>query len=186
MKRSALFHLHRRMGARFGEYAGWELPESFTTPGLEVSHARIRAALADVSFRAKFETARPSDRHSWRLRDDRHLTVGDPPLEPPPDSVDVTSVYTNLLLAGTRSRDVLAKLTSLNTSEDRLPNLACAQANVAHVHTIVLREDLRNAPAYHLLVTRDYAESFWEALMHAGHEFSMQPFGMKALKELRA
>jgi glycine cleavage system aminomethyltransferase T len=111
-------------------------------------------------------------------------------MTPPADAFELTSVYTNLLLAGPRSRDVMGKLTSLNTSEARLPNLACAQTSMGHVHTIVLREDLGNqgqtpTPAYHLLVGRDYAESFWEAVEHAGDEFALLPFGLKALAELR-
>jgi len=186
MKRSALFHMHRRMGARFGEYGGWQLPESFPTTQDEAAHARSHVALADISFRAKFETVRRPERNWWCLREGLYLTIADPPLPPPADAVEVTSVYTNLLMAGPHSRDVLAKLTSLNTSPDRLSNLSSAQASIAHVHTIVLREDLPGVSAYHLLVTRDYAESFWEALAHAGQEFSLQPFGMNALEALRA
>jgi len=185
MKRSALFHIHRRSGAQFGEYFGWQLPASFASPEAEAAHARSQVALADISFRAKYESVRQPERHWWRLRDDRFLTIGDPPLDSPADAIDVTSVYTNLLLAGPFSCHVLAKVTSLNTSAERLPNLANAQASVAHVHTIVLREDLGGIPAYHLLVTRDYAESFWMAILHAGHEFGMQPLGIEAVKELR-
>jgi glycine cleavage system aminomethyltransferase T len=174
------------MGAHFGSYAGWEVPESFVVPETEAGQVRSGVGLADLSFRSKYETERQPERNWWRLRDDRYLTLGDPPLEAPAGAIDVTSVFADLLLAGPRSRDVLGKLSSLNCSDERLPNLACAQGNVAHIHTIVLREDLGTMPSYHLLVTRDYAESFWEALVHAGHEFSLRPFGTKALEGLRA
>ena len=39
-------------------------------------------------------------------------------------------------------------------------------------------------PAYHLLVSREYGESVWDAILHAGHEFHIAPFGLKALEFL--
>ena len=174
MKRSALHHHHQLSGATFADYHGWQLPASFSTAEAEAAQAAQSAGLADLSYRAKF-----------RVSGARYLVTGEPPLDVPADAIEVTSVYTSLLLAGPRSRDVLAKLTSLNTSDERLPNHSCAEANVGHVHSIVLREDLPRVPAYHLLVTRDYGESFWEAVMHAGHEFALQPMGLAALERMR-
>jgi glycine cleavage system aminomethyltransferase T len=190
MKHSALFHHHRHAGATFTDYHGWELPSGFSNPETEAAHVEEFVGLADLSYRAKFETASAPPHNGWRLGEDRYLLIGEPPMTAPADAFEITSVYTNLLLAGPRSRDVMGKLTSLNTSEARLPNLACAQASMAHVHTIVLREDLllegkAPIPAYHLLVGRDYAESFWEAVAHAGEEFTLRGFGLKALAELR-
>jgi glycine cleavage system aminomethyltransferase T len=108
--------------------------------------------------------------------------VGEPPLTAPAGATDVTGVFADLLLAGPDSFRVLAKLTSLNLS--RLANLACAQASVAHIHTTVLREDLGTIPGFHLLMSREYAESAWESMLHAGHEFHLQPFGLEAWKQL--
>ncbi len=99
-------------------------------------------------------------------------------------ATDVTSVFAQFLLAGPRSRDVLRKLTSLNVSGSALPDLACGQASVAHVRAIILRQDLGNESAFHLLVSREYAESVWDSLLHAGHEFHVAPFGLKALQTL--
>jgi glycine cleavage system aminomethyltransferase T len=183
MKRSALFHHHEQSGATFAEYHGWRLPAFFATPEAEAAHVANIVGLADISHRAKFETI---SRQGWRLSERRYLMIGDPPLDAPAGAVDVSSVYANLLLAGPRSRDVLAKLTSLDTSGERLPSGSCAQSSVAHVHCIVARDDLPQAPAYNLLVTRDYAGSFWEALLHAGQEFPLRPFGWEALQRLRA
>ena len=97
---------------------------------------------------------------------------------------DVTSVFAQFLLAGPHSREVLRKLTSLNVSESALPDLACGQASLAHVRSIILRQDLGSVPAFHLLVSRDYGESVWDSLLHAGHEFHLAPFGAKALGTL--
>ncbi len=185
MKRSALFHHHRSSGAVFREHYGWELPASYSKPDEEIAHVRASVGLADVSYRIKFETPVDSQGSSWRLGAGRYLVIGDPPLEAPAKGVEITSVYANLLLAGPHARATLAKLGSLNLSEESLPNRSCAQASMAHVHSIVLREDLGPVPAYHLLVTRDYAESVWEAVAHAGEEFTLRPFGLDALQALR-
>jgi glycine cleavage system aminomethyltransferase T len=53
---------------------------------------------------------------------------------------------------------------------------------VAHVPGIILRDDLGDIPAYHLLVSREYGESVWDAILHAGHEFHIAPCGLKALE----
>ena len=186
MKRSALFHLHQRSGAVLGEYHGWAMAASFETPEAEAAAVRASAGLADVSYRAKFDGKNAPERNGWMLGARHYLTAGDPPLEAPPGATEVTSVYANLLLAGPKSRAVLGKLTSLRVSDDRLPNGACAQTSLAHVHAILLREDLPQTAAYHVLISREYAESVWEAMLHAGQEYHLRPFGWKALELLKA
>jgi glycine cleavage system aminomethyltransferase T len=185
MKRSSLFYLHQRTGAKFVERHGWEMPFSFTSPGTEEAQVREYAGLTDLSYRAKFDTKTEPTQTFWNLGRNHYLVVGEPPLDPPSEATDVTGVYADLLLAGPRSKAVLGKLTSLNVSDGGLPNLSCAQANLAHVHTTVLREDIGSIPGFHLLVSREYGESVWEAIVHAGNEFDLQPFGLGALGLLR-
>jgi len=185
MKRSALFHLHQLEGAKFVERHGWEMPLSFASPESERSRVREQVGLADMSYRAKFDSKTAPSRPFWRLGRNHFLIVGEPPLSPPAAATDVTSVYAELLLAGPWSKAVLSKLTSLNLSDAAVPNLSCAQASLAHTHTIFLREDIGAIPGFHLLVSREYAESAWEALVHAGGEFHLQPFGLGAFELLR-
>jgi len=186
MKRSALFHLCQHHGANFMEHHGWTLPAFFQPPETEAKGARAGVGVADMSYRAKFEGRTRPDRNGWFLGADHYLTIGDPPLDAPPGATDVTSVYANLLLAGARSKDLLAKLTSLRLSADALPNGSCAQASVAHAHAIVLREDLAQTPAYHVLISREFAESVWESIGHAGHEYELCLLGLQALELLKA
>lgn len=185
MKRSALFHLHQQAGAEFAECHGWEIPIGFASPEAEKSQVREHAALADLSYRQKFDTRKEPSRPFWNLGTNHYLVVGEPPLAPPPEATDVTSVYANLFLAGPQSRGVLSKLTSLSISGDKFPDLSSAQGNLAHVHAIVLREDLGSIPGFHILISREYGESVWGAIVHAGHEFHLQPFGLLALRQLR-
>jgi glycine cleavage system aminomethyltransferase T len=106
-------------------------------------------------------------------------------LPPPVYITDVTPVYAQFLLAGPRSRDVLGRLTSLNVSDGALPDRLCGQSRFAHVRAIVLRKDVSGMPAYHLLVSREYGESIWDSVLHAGREFKISPFGLQAQQLLQ-
>ena len=87
---------------------------------------------------------------------------------------DVTSVFAHFRVAGEHSREVLRKLTSLNISAGALPRLACGQTRVSQVHTIILRLGAESAPAFHILVSREYGQSVWDAILHAGEEFHLE------------
>jgi glycine cleavage system aminomethyltransferase T len=185
MKRSALFHFQKRAGAKFVERYDWEMPFSFTEPQQEESQVRTGVGLTDLSYRTKFDTKIEPAQFFWYLGKNHYLVVADPPLDPPGRATDVTGVYANLFLAGPQTRPLLSKLTSLNVSATALPNLSCAQTSVAQAHAIILREDIRALPGFHLLISREYAESVWEAIVHCGREFRLQPFGLEALTLLR-
>jgi glycine cleavage system aminomethyltransferase T len=186
LKRSALFHLHARSGAVFTDRQGWEMPEKFSSPVAEATQTRAAAGLADISYRPKFDSQARVSRYSWTLSPRHCLTIGDPSLTHPKAAVDVTGAYTNLLLLGPHSRRVMELLTSLDIGEAVLPNLACTETKVAHVHAAVLREDIDHLPAFHLLIPREYSESAWTSILHAGAEFGICSVGLAALELLRA
>ena len=210
IRHTALFHAHERAGASFAGHHGWQVPAYFTWAQKEAEQLSNSAAVGDMSWMTKldlkgFGLKTPPTIHGGRachFGQEHYLVTCDPAardsvlaqlkaisaspdlsLPPPVYITDVTSVYAQFLLAGPRSRDILRKLTSLNASS--LPNLGCGQAGLAHVHSSVLRNDLRGGiPAFHILISREYAESVWEAILHAGHEFHLAPFGLKALEFL--
>lgn len=186
MKRSALFYIHQRSGAQFGERCGWELPVGFSSPESELATVRENGGLTDLSYFAKFDLQAQPAQPFWRLGRNHYLVFGEPPLNVPVGATDITSVYADLFLAGPSSRSALGKLTSLNVSESRLSDRACAQASVAHVHAIVLREDIKAISGFHILVSREYAEAVWESVLHAGREFRLQSFGFEALMGLQS
>lgn len=182
MKRSALHSEHSSAGATFGEYAGWELPAYFVSPEHEAALIRKSVGLADLSHLSKFDLKSRPEQRSWCLSARHYLILGE--TSNPVEAIDVTSVYAVLRLAGPDSREVLGKLTSLNVSDIALPNFGCAQAGLAHIPGIFLREDIGAIPTFHLLITRDYAVSAWKAILHAGHEFGLCPSGLEALHSL--
>ena len=148
------------------------------------SNCRRAPALGDVSWMTKLDLkgfglkTPPAihDGRAWHFGQEHYLVTCNPAardsvlaqltsfsaspdlsLPPPIYITDVTSVYAQFLLAGPRSRDVLRKLTSLNVIRDCRTS-AAGRPVVAHVHSIVLRDDLPGGiPAFHLLVSREYA-----------------------------
>jgi glycine cleavage system aminomethyltransferase T len=188
IRQSPLFHRHEQAGASFVDHHGWRVPAYFTFAQKEAEQLARSVAVGDLSWMVKLDVkGQPPETlngTAWCLGP-QHFLVTCNPSAPPldiPYVTDVTSVYAQFLLAGPRSRDVLRKLTSLNVTT--LGNLACGQANVAHVHGKVLRDDIGDIPAFHILVSREYGESVWDAILHAGHEFHITPFGLKALEFL--
>jgi glycine cleavage system aminomethyltransferase T len=184
MKRSALHSEHSNAGATFGEYSGWELPAYFVSPDQEAAKIRKSVGVVDLSYLSKLDFRTKPEQLSWCLGAMHYLILGQASSPVPAEAIDVTSVYAALRLAGPNSREVLRKLSSLNVSDAVLPNLGCAQASLAHIQTIFLREDIGTIPSFHLLVTRDYAESAWKAILLAGHEFRLCPSGIEALRSL--
>ena len=184
MKLSALFYWHQQQGAIFTEHQGWELPAYFLPPEQEAAAVRKNAGLVDVSYLHKFDLQHEPHQRSWRLGTKHYFMMRDSPLEPPAPAIDVSSVYSCFRLVGPRSRDILSKLTPLNVSDVALANLSCGQTSLAHAHTIVMREDIKSIPAFHLVVSREYGESVWESVIHAGDEFHLCPFGLSTLWSL--
>jgi glycine cleavage system aminomethyltransferase T len=184
MKRSALHSEHSNAGATFGEYSGWELPAYFVRPDQEAAKIRKSVGVADLSYLSKFDLRTKPERLSWCLSATHYLILGQASSPVLAEAIDVTSVYAALRLAGPNSREVLRKLSSLNVSDTVLPNFGCAQASLAHIPGIFLREDIGAIPAFHLLITRDYAVSAWKAILHAGREFGLCSSGIEALRSL--
>jgi heterotetrameric sarcosine oxidase gamma subunit len=176
------------------ERYGWQVPAFFTSAQLEANHLSNSAAVSDLSWTTKLDLkgcrVEPACA-AWHLSPGHFLVTCPPPNRealitslPPAYVTDVTSVYAQFLIVGPRSRDILRKLTSLNVAA--LRHLDCGQAAVAHVNAIVLRNDFAGLPAFQILVSREYAESVWEAILHSGHEFHAAPCGFEVLEQLGA
>ena len=86
------------------------------------------------------------------------------------------SPYARFLIAGPNARALLSKLTSLNL------DTSTAFGAVAHVRSLVTRDKL----GFMVMVPRDYAESVWEAVLDAGEEFHITPFGLEAHRRLES
>ena len=208
VKRSALWRKHLSLGASMANHHGWEVAEGFTSPNEEADHVGKMVGLGDVSWLGKFDLKGKSEKLKsqildsnsfWQLAEGHSLITCEPQdsekvqgeLEELATSsdclhlTDITSVYCALMIAGPKSRDVLNKLTELDVSGLVMSNPSCAQTGLAHVHSIVLREDLGGLLAFRLFITRDYGEYIWDAVMHAGQEVGIMPFGLEAQRFLK-
>jgi sarcosine oxidase, subunit alpha len=99
--------------------------------------------------------------------------------------VNVTSSYGAVNLAGPRARDVLARLTPLDLSPAALPYLGAVEGLVAGIPTLLLRIGFVGELGFEMHFPADYGEAMWDALLEAGAEFGIRPFGVEAQRVLR-
>ena len=181
-RQSPLHHCHLAAHAQLKSFSGWQLPAWYSEPSSELEQVRAFAGISDASYLAKLDLRGPavefpSPARLWKLTPSHALVTSPQTIDFLPSSftTDVTSVYSAILLAGPKSRDVLHKLTTLNVSDVAMPESSARQTRLAHVNATILRgED------FLILNTRDVAEHVWEALLHAG----ARPFGMVAQQQL--
>jgi len=98
---------------------------------------------------------------------------------------DLTETYSAFNLAGPKSREVLQKLTALDVSNAVFPYMHVRRTEVAGVPCIILRIGFTGELSYEIHVPSAYALHLWEALMEAGKESGIAPFGVEAQRVLR-
>jgi sarcosine oxidase subunit alpha len=98
---------------------------------------------------------------------------------------NLTSALAAVQLVGPYSYALLRKLTALDLSPSRFPDLTCAQGEVAKIHALVVRADIGSEPTYEIYCGREFGEYLWDTLKDAGQEFNAAPFGVAAQRRLR-
>src|SRR5262249_7056109 len=93
---------------------------------------------------------------------------------------NVTSGYGAVNLAGPRSREVLARVSSIALDSTTFPYLGCAHGKVAGVSCILFRIGFVGELGYEIHFPAEYGEHMWDALMDAGKDFGIAPFGVEA------
>ena len=177
-RQSALHRCHLDAHAQLKSFSGWQLPAWYTDPSSELEHVRASAGISDASYLSKLDLRGPAAEFPaparlWKLTPAHALVISPLPIAFVASSsvTDVTSIYSAILLAGPKAREVLQKLTTLNVSDGAMPEGAARQTRLAHVNATILRSE-----GWVILNTRDVAEYVWQALLHVG----AHPFGMVA------
>jgi sarcosine oxidase subunit alpha len=98
---------------------------------------------------------------------------------------NVSGSYAAMNLAGPRSRDILRKLATVDLSTNSMPYLAARQCNIAGVSAVVLRIGFVGELGYEIHVPSQYGLHVWQAIVEAGREYSLAPFGVEAQRLLR-
>ncbi len=99
--------------------------------------------------------------------------------------VNVTSAIAAVNVAGPAARTALAKLTDFDLGNDAFPYLGAGHAQIAGVPCLLLRIGFVGELGYEIHYPSAAGEYLWGALMQAGEEFSVQPFGLEPQRVLR-
>ncbi|HEY3083914.1 MAG TPA: FAD-dependent oxidoreductase [Candidatus Dormibacteraeota bacterium] len=106
---------------------------------------------------------------------------GDPPvaLRETSDELAVIGIW------GPHSRDVLARVTTDDVSEDTLPFMQARDIHVGGFPVLAQRVTYVGELGWEFYVRPDVAGQVWDRLMSAGREFDIRPGGYRVLDSLR-
>ena len=98
---------------------------------------------------------------------------------------NVTAAYAAINVAGPRARDLLRKLTDTDLAPDSFTYMTHREAVVEGVPVRMIRVGFVGETGWELHCPSDYGEHLWTAIMEAGREFGIAPFGVEAQRVLR-
>ena len=98
---------------------------------------------------------------------------------------NVTSNYAAVNVAGPYARQTLTKLTEIDLSPSGFPYMSFAHGEIAGIPGMLLRVGFVGEPGWEVYVPAEYGEYLWEAIIDAGREFGISPFGLEAQRVLR-
>ena len=99
--------------------------------------------------------------------------------------VNVTAAYGAVNVAGPRARETLSRLTKLDLSNDGFRYMRSARGEVAGVACLLLRIGFVGETGWEVHFPAEYGEHMWHAIMEAGRDFGIAPFGLEAQRILR-
>ena len=99
----------------------------------------------------------------------------------------VTDHWATAALAGPKSRQVLAKVCSdIDLASAAFPFMSLRRGTVAGVPARVFRISFNGELTFEVNVATQHGQRVWDALMEAGTEFDMMPYGTETMHVLRA
>ncbi len=97
----------------------------------------------------------------------------------------VTTARGVLVLAGPRSREVLAKVADIDLSNEAFPWLTARRMSVRSAGLIAMRVNFVGELGYELHHPIEMQNAIFDALMAAGAPFKIKPFGIRAMDSLQ-
>ncbi len=97
----------------------------------------------------------------------------------------VTGRYGVLVLAGPKARDILAKLTDADLSNAAFPWLSGKMISVGTARAHALRVNFVGELGWELHHEIEMQTALFDALIEAGAEFGLKPFGIRAMDSMR-
>jgi dimethylglycine dehydrogenase len=109
-------------------------------------------------------------------------------LLPADNSVRIDKMTTQrgvLVLAGPRSREVLAKVADIDVSNEAFPWLTARRLSIKAAGLTAMRVNFVGELGYELHHSIEMQNTIFDALMAAGAPFGVKPFGIRAMDSLR-
>ena len=97
----------------------------------------------------------------------------------------VTTQRGVLVLAGPRSREVLARVASIDVSNEAFPWLTAKRLSIGPAGLIAMRVNFVGELGYELHHPIEMQNAIFDALMIAGAPYGIRPFGIRAMDSLR-
>ena len=99
----------------------------------------------------------------------------------------VTDHWSTFAVAGPKSRDVVGKvLTDVDLSNEAFPFMSWRNAHAAGAPARIMRISFSGEMCFEVNVPSHAGAHVWKALMEAGQEFGITPYGTEAMHVLRA
>jgi sarcosine oxidase subunit alpha len=98
---------------------------------------------------------------------------------------NLTSGLASVNLAGPAARAILSKLTDVDLSAKAFPYMACAEATVAGIAATLLRIGFVGETGWEIHIAAECGTHLWGAILEAGAEFNIRPFGVECQRLLR-
>lgn len=99
---------------------------------------------------------------------------------------NVTEQYAQIAVVGPNARKVLEKLGGMDVSKDALAFMEWKDGKLGEFDARVYRISFSGELSYEIAVPASQGAAFWDALMAAGEEFGVMPYGTEALHVMRA
>lgn len=98
----------------------------------------------------------------------------------------VTDHWSTMTISGPNSRKVLEKLTDADVSNEAFPYMGWIATEVAGVKARIFRISFTGELSFEINVQANHGLHTWEAVMEAGAEFEITPYGTETMHILRA
>ncbi len=99
---------------------------------------------------------------------------------------NVTEQFAQIAVVGPNARKVLEKLGGMDVSKDALPFMEWRDGTIGGFDARAYRISFSGELSYEIAVPASQGQAFWDALMEAGAEFGVMPYGTETLHILRA
>ncbi|MEM1111576.1 MAG: 2Fe-2S iron-sulfur cluster-binding protein [Pseudomonadota bacterium] len=99
---------------------------------------------------------------------------------------NLTSQWATLMLSGPKARDVLCKLSGdIDVSREAFAHMQFREGTLLGQPCRILRASFTGEVSFEISVPAGHGPALWQALMTAGDEYDIAPFGLESLMLLR-